>query len=228
MRRPPPLALVMAQPDTMPNANVPPFRPPPARWPLVVGALVVLGFVGAGVVLAGGLRPAPEPIDVRPQSRKPTAALDAGPAARGADAGPAARAADAGPAVAAAAGAADGGTDTALPVTHPAAEVTGAAKRPDDEERLPDGDAKPRGGVKPAPPEAPDPLLKLPVEVRVFVRPWANVSIDDKRLGTTPIKPQRLLPGKHKLRLEKDGVIQDHEFDVVPGENLELRYRLDP
>lgn len=37
--------------------------------------------------------------------------------------------------------------------------------------------------------------------LQLVVKPWAEVSVDDQVVGTTPLSPVRLKPGQHTIRL---------------------------
>jgi serine/threonine-protein kinase len=41
--------------------------------------------------------------------------------------------------------------------------------------------------------------------VQVLVTPWAEVMVDGRSLGTTPLKPIALKPGEHSLRFTHPG-----------------------
>jgi hypothetical protein len=67
---------------------------------------------------------------------------------------------------------------------------------------------------------------KLPrTEVRILVRPWAEVSLGTEALGQTPIKPLLLVPGKYTLKLRHEEALQEQEIDVVEGPTMDFRYR---
>lgn len=60
--------------------------------------------------------------------------------------------------------------------------------------------------------------------VRILVRPWAEVTLGDERLGVTPLEPLLLVPGSYSLRLQHESEEQVHTIEVA-AEPLELRYR---
>jgi serine/threonine protein kinase len=86
----------------------------------------------------------------------------------------------------------------------------------------PDGRSAPAGSPRrppAAPPPPPAPVSSADACVVVNVVPWAHVSENGTRLGTTPLPCLRLPPGRHRLRLENPalGVARDVDVDVVAG-----------
>lgn len=59
----------------------------------------------------------------------------------------------------------------------------------------------------------------------VIVSPWAVVHIDDRRVGTAPIKRFGLTVGRHTLRLRNDELGKDERITIVirPGQALRIR-----
>jgi serine/threonine-protein kinase len=49
----------------------------------------------------------------------------------------------------------------------------------------------------------------------VRARPWARVSVDGLGLGTTPLPALPLPAGKHRLKLEHDGIVKIQSIDVA-------------
>ncbi len=74
--------------------------------------------------------------------------------------------------------------------------------------------------VAPPPPPQPAPVAKGRLELRI--RPFANVYLDGKSVGETPLPPLVLSVGKHRLRLVNEELGKNVEHDVVvkPGDNL--------
>ena len=62
--------------------------------------------------------------------------------------------------------------------------------------------------------------------VRILVRPWAEVTLGDDKLGMTPLEPLLLVPGSYTLRLVHERDEQVHTVEVT-AEPLDLRYRFD-
>lgn len=60
--------------------------------------------------------------------------------------------------------------------------------------------------------------------VRIFVRPWAEVTLGDEALGVTPLPALSLVHGTYRLRLLHEGEEQVHSIEVADTP-LELRYR---
>jgi hypothetical protein len=60
------------------------------------------------------------------------------------------------------------------------------------------------------------------------VAPWAEVWVDGKKKGTTPIDPIQLKPGKHQIRLVNKDLKVDRKENVElqPGETKELKFKL--
>ena len=48
-------------------------------------------------------------------------------------------------------------------------------------------------------PVSPPPAAKALASLQIRVRPWAQVSVDDEIVGTTPFAPLSLSPGPHSL-----------------------------
>ena len=59
----------------------------------------------------------------------------------------------------------------------------------------------------------------------VIVSPWAVVQIDDRRVGTAPIKRFKLRAGRHTLRLRNHELGKDERISVVikPGQATRIR-----
>ncbi len=59
------------------------------------------------------------------------------------------------------------------------------------------------------------------------IRPYATVSIDGHEVGDTPLPPQTLTVGRHKVRLVNSGLQKDVVLEIVvkPGDNL-LKHNL--
>jgi hypothetical protein len=70
-------------------------------------------------------------------------------------------------------------------------------------------------------------VVVAPVGIRtgklVFrIRPYAEIFVDEKKLGETPLPPETVTLGKHRVRLSNPTFGKDVVIDVVvkPGENL--------
>ena len=75
-----------------------------------------------------------------------------------------------------------------------------------------------------APANAPKPAVE-PVTgtLRLHVVPWAEVSLDGRTLGTTPLRPLSLPPGSHTVRLQHPSYRPLHKkFDIRAGETFVL------
>ncbi len=61
--------------------------------------------------------------------------------------------------------------------------------------------------------------------LRVVVLPWANVWVDGKKRGQTPMAPIELLEGSHRVRLVNQQLKQDVErkVSIQPGQEASLR-----
>jgi serine/threonine protein kinase len=60
-----------------------------------------------------------------------------------------------------------------------------------------------------------DALPRVPLLLRA--RPWANVWLGDDELGQTPLQPVRVVPGRYRVRFERDGVVVVRVVDVRAG-----------
>jgi hypothetical protein len=66
--------------------------------------------------------------------------------------------------------------------------------------------------------------------LRLVVKPWAEVSIDDTPVGTTPLAPLSLSPGSYAVRLSHPEYRPlQRKVKIEPGETtrLEIDLRLD-
>lgn len=57
----------------------------------------------------------------------------------------------------------------------------------------------------------------------VRARPWARVSVDGLGLGTTPLPALPLPAGKHRLKLEHDGIVKLQTIDVAPQKTTTIQ-----
>jgi serine/threonine protein kinase len=103
----------------------------------------------------------------------------------------------------------------------------------------PDPEADPDPGADPDPPPLPDPdppaaadpdpdsttvkAAKRRGRLRINVLPYAQVSLDGRALGRTPID-RRLRPGRHKLELHNPGTGKtvSRWIEVKPGEDVSI------
>ncbi len=65
-----------------------------------------------------------------------------------------------------------------------------------------------------------------PGSISAKALPWATVSIDSKRVGTTPVSQKGLSPGKHKVefRFPPKNAVQTKTVTLKPGQNLNIGY----
>ena len=65
--------------------------------------------------------------------------------------------------------------------------------------------------------------------LRILIRPWADVSLDGNKLGTTPLAPQSVYEGEHRLTIENKtlGVLRHQRVVVSAGQEAVIRLRLD-
>ena len=66
--------------------------------------------------------------------------------------------------------------------------------------------------------------------VRVIVNPWADIFVDGKKVGTTPLaKPLELVEGHHKVELKNPHFpTETRDIQVERGNNAPLRVTLKP
>lgn len=64
-----------------------------------------------------------------------------------------------------------------------------------------------------------------PGRLKIVVNPWAEVILDGKKLGTTPLMPVNLPPGKYQLQLNNHALKKDiyHVVTVAPGKDTVVR-----
>jgi serine/threonine protein kinase len=79
-----------------------------------------------------------------------------------------------------------------------------------------------------APAKAPTPAVEAANgTLRLRVVPWAEVSLDGRPLGTTPLRPLSLPPGSHTVRLQHPSYRPlQKRFDIRPGETFVLEVDL--
>jgi hypothetical protein len=66
--------------------------------------------------------------------------------------------------------------------------------------------------------------------LQLVVKPWAEVSVDDQVVGTTPLQPVRLKPGTHTVRLTHPAYRPlQRKLTIEAGktERLEIDWKLD-
>ncbi len=74
--------------------------------------------------------------------------------------------------------------------------------------------------LEPSPPETPEPSRSV---VHISVLPWAEVSVDGRSLGITPLaEPVALTPGPHRLRLRNPYYPELEKTITVSGRTYEL------
>lgn len=113
-----------------------------------------------------------------------------------------------------------------VPVAPPQPQDAGAVEAPKPETPKPETPkpevAKPEHTPKPKPPPA---ATKAALELRI--RPFAKVYLDGKELGETPLEPQQVSVGAHKLRLVNAELGKDVVLDVqVPADGTIFKYNL--
>jgi serine/threonine-protein kinase len=123
----------------------------------------------------------------------------------------------------------------ALPLTGDAAvgERPAPAALPPPQTVPPRADAEPAAGARPpedAPAEAPAPTPSAPAPgtLSVVVQPWAEVVVDGRSAGTTPLRGPLPLPaGPHRVVL-RNAAFPDHAVtvEVEPGEDVRLAVSL--
>ena len=59
----------------------------------------------------------------------------------------------------------------------------------------------------------------------LYVRPWANVTVDGRAVGTTPMRPLTLAPGAHVVVLtHSDFEPLTQKLVIAPGEARRLEF----
>ncbi|MEW5849548.1 MAG: PEGA domain-containing protein, partial [Myxococcota bacterium] len=101
-----------------------------------------------------------------------------------------------------------------------------AAKKSDEEGAKPAASKKSDDGKSAEAAKSDD--SKKPATLTIKVSPWAQVWVDGKSKGMTPLEPLQLKPGKHTVRLEnKDlNVKRTETVTLKPGEEGELKIKL--
>jgi hypothetical protein len=80
--------------------------------------------------------------------------------------------------------------------------------------------------VTPTEPSKSEPGRVEPGSLRLLILPWAEVAIDGKTVGTTPLGALKLDPGTHLLRLTHPNFLPLQRKVVIrPGETT--RFELD-
>lgn len=79
---------------------------------------------------------------------------------------------------------------------------------------------------KPAP--APIAVRVVPATLRFITKPWANISIDGRAIGATPVVTStELAPGSHLIRFEHPGFASvEQRIELKNGEEREVRVTL--
>jgi len=71
------------------------------------------------------------------------------------------------------------------------------------------------------------PPAEAPGQLQLAVKPWAEVSVDEAPVGTTPVKPIELAPGTHLVRLVHPGFRPlIRKVVIEPGETTRLEIDL--
>jgi serine/threonine-protein kinase len=201
---------------------------PPAAPPLQRGAVIALiaatalGFLGIVVWLAMRLSAEP-PANTAPDSDSaPVAATDSAPGTNPATAPgtDSVAATDSAPAAA---------TDSAPVAGTDSAPVAGTDSAPTRAPRpAPDRPSAPRSPAPSASGAATAPASSAPGTLQVVVLPWADVSVDGRPVGTTPIAPVTLPPGPHTvvLRNAELGAVRTVPVTIKSGQPMLLRIDL--
>ncbi len=207
----------------------PPPSPPPSRAgalaAAMVGGVVALAILSGVAYAFGFFDGEPEVAAVVDAGAAATVVVDAGVAAVAiaeVDAGAAiAVVVDAG-AVLVAGDIVDAGSDDVD------AGSDGAADLPEgDDDAVSDDDGDAGTQARPKHRRRP-PRVKQPAAVGegflvVRARPWAKVFIDGLGLGTTPLPATPLPSGKHRLKLEHEGIVKYHVVTVEPGKTATVQ-----
>jgi len=80
-------------------------------------------------------------------------------------------------------------------------------------------------GTPPSPVARPvvDQRLVEPGLLSVNAIPWGSVSLDGQPIGNTPQIDRTVAPGRHRLRVERDGYRPyDRLIDLAPGQRLRI------
>jgi len=65
--------------------------------------------------------------------------------------------------------------------------------------------------------------LAAPGRLFVSATPWGELSVDDQAVGHTPMAGVAIAPGRHRLRIERDGFESFAEtIEISPGQDLRL------
>jgi hypothetical protein len=83
--------------------------------------------------------------------------------------------------------------------------------------------------VAPVPP--PPPLLDAPKKkgtLKIWVRPYALVTVDGRSVGRTPFQPLELDEGEHRLLLTNPELNRTHEERVVVSGDTVYRFSFEP
>lgn len=67
------------------------------------------------------------------------------------------------------------------------------------------------------------PVAMAPGYLSINSKPWAEVSVDGRVLGNTPLLRIRVTPGRHKLDFRRDGFApQSNWVTVAPGDTVRI------
>jgi hypothetical protein len=85
----------------------------------------------------------------------------------------------------------------------------------------------PRPTALPPSPPPPPTVTQQPGQLLLYVRPWANVSVDGRAVGTTPMKPLTLAAGTHVVLLKhNDFAPLTRQVVIEPGRTHRLEIDL--
>jgi len=106
------------------------------------------------------------------------------------------------------------------PVTRPEPRLLDVEPAPPaTAERPADPPTAPPATPRPLPPAPPAP----PARVVVSSVPWAELYVDGRLVGNTPVADLRLQAGRHRLRLQRAGFRPYEEVvNLAPGQSLRL------
>ncbi len=70
-------------------------------------------------------------------------------------------------------------------------------------------------------------MSQEPGHLQLYVRPWANVTVDGRPVGTTPMRPLELAPGTHTVLLKhNDFAPLTRQVVIEPGKTHRLEVDL--
>jgi hypothetical protein len=64
-------------------------------------------------------------------------------------------------------------------------------------------------------------------QLKINVRPWADVYIDGKRMGSTPLKPLELTVGEHTVLVKNEKLAEERSFRIIIKPNEVVSRKVD-